>query len=133
MSSNPQMILFASVFTLFSLALSFYLGKRLISPAKLVGWRRLAAWSAIALLAASGPVVMIGNRWIAPSPTFATVQWLGFVGMGAGALLIVLALARDLIWWGARGLSSLRRRWRKAPQTDAAEGEPLGLLEDPSR
>lgn len=86
--------------------LNVYVGERLLAPGTLpIGWR-VTGWAGILLLAL-GPVAALWAGRAERLPAKRVVEVAGFTAMGLSSLLIVFALAGDVLharaWLGAGG------------------------------
>ena len=98
-----------------------YLGWRLIGASQSLSarWAGLA-WAALAVMAALGfGVAMVDRLWSKP-PGYALLQWAGYWAMGLFATLLLIVVARDLLWAALHGGDLLLRK--------LAGGGGLGLL-----
>ena len=115
MTIDSRVLLFLAIVVVVALGSHAYLGQRLISPLGLSpGWRRLA-WAVVLLLALSLPATFVLLP-LTGRPGLNGCQTAGYVYMGVFSTLLLLLLARDLLWLVLRGLDALRASGSLLPQ-----------------
>jgi len=93
---NLRILIFLVVITAITAGLYFYIGWRLIRPARLGAPAKRALWALVALLALSVPVTFVGGRYIAPGPAAKGLAWFGFSALGLMGIFAALVILRDL-------------------------------------
>jgi len=91
----------------------FYVGIRMIPPARLSKRGSITAWVALALVAVLVPLSFVFGRSPSAPEWFHLVQTAGFVAMGFLGIVFPLVLLRDLGWSTFRAFDRLRSLVRR--------------------
>ncbi|HOM57932.1 MAG TPA: hypothetical protein PLG27_09305, partial [Candidatus Latescibacteria bacterium] len=91
----------------------FYVGIRMIPPARLSKRGSITAWVALALVASLVPLSFTVGRSPSAPEWFHLVQTAGFVAMGFLGIVFPLVLLRDLGWSTFRAFDRLRSLVRR--------------------
>ncbi len=123
---------FLAVSTTLSGLFHAYLGWRLLRPTRWPRWAKTGIGSALGLSAVLWPGVFLARFSGLLGPWIRALSWIAYLAMGLVATLLLLILARDLIWlfwvFGSRAVGAIRR-WRgRAGGGDRPDQERRRLL-----
>jgi len=102
-------LFFAFWFSLLALAY-WYIGRRIIRPAGLAGWRRTVGWCLVVLLLLLPMIPFLFFISGAQGTWLDDLSWAGFVVMGFFSLLFTAVVMRDL---GLLALGGIRKLFRR--------------------
>ena len=105
-----RVIIFLLVITSIAAALYFYVGWRLIRPARISPGAKKLLWGLLTLLTLSIPVTFVSGRFIGPGLPARILAWFGFSALGLMGIFAALVLFRDLFLAGTFPIKDPSRR-----------------------
>jgi predicted MPP superfamily phosphohydrolase len=124
-----NLLLFLSIFFIFSGLLAFYITRRLLGMTSLSRFRKLAVATGIVVILFISPITIMLRRYGMNNQGIDVLVWTGYLGLGFLSFIFTFLVIRDVLCLPAALLNTLKRR---LPETLHGKSDPA-IPENPSR
>ncbi len=124
-----NLLLFFSIYFIFSGLLAFYITRRLLGMTSLSRIRKFAVATGIVVILFISPMTIMLRRYGMNTQGIDVLVWIGYLGLAFLSFIFTFLVIRDVLGLPAALLNTLKRRLPDLPHGESAPAVP----ENPSR